>query len=166
MQTRQVCRIMSNHVVKPSIFIFCVEKELLAYKVKGKDGILADEDSDGKWLSVIENIDYCMQSRKQPIRWLHCHKIFTGHCFYTVHHHHANLNCVSFQVFSEFVTVSFSLITSLAVLFFMLQVMMTYTKHLLKCWAKNTSLTPRWTWTLMRFPMATFVTCLKVIWHF
>ena len=37
-------------LLKPSICIFCAEKELLAYKVKGKDGILADEDSDGKWL--------------------------------------------------------------------------------------------------------------------
>ena len=68
---------MSSHVVKPIIGIFCAEKELLAYKVKGKDGILADEDSDGKKHSVIENFEYyCMQSRKQPIRRLDCHKIF------------------------------------------------------------------------------------------
>lgn len=52
---------MSSHVVKPIIGIFCAEKELLAYKVKGKDGILADEDSDGKKHSVIENFEYyCM----------------------------------------------------------------------------------------------------------
>ena len=51
-------------------------------------------------------------------------------------------------------------------LFFMLKVMMTYMKHSLKCWAKNMSLTPIWTWTWTRFAMETFVTCLKVIWYF
>lgn len=51
-------------------------------------------------------------------------------------------------------------------LFFMLKVMMTFTKHSLKCWAKNMSLTPIWTWTWTRFAMETFVTCLKVIWYF
>ena len=52
---------MSSHVFKPSIGIFCAEKELLAYKVKGNDGILADEDSDGKKHRVIENFEYyCM----------------------------------------------------------------------------------------------------------
>ena len=45
--------------------------------MKGKDGILADEDSDGRLQSVVENTEYYrMQSRKQPIRWLDCHKIF------------------------------------------------------------------------------------------
>ena len=29
--------------------ILFAEKELLTYKMKGKDGILTDEDSDGKW---------------------------------------------------------------------------------------------------------------------
>lgn len=46
-----------SHIVKPKLCIFCPEKELLAYKVRVKDGILTDEDSDGKRHSVLENID-------------------------------------------------------------------------------------------------------------
>lgn len=46
-----------SHIVKPKLCIFCPEKELLAYKVRVKDVILTDEDSDGKRHSVLENIE-------------------------------------------------------------------------------------------------------------
>lgn len=41
-----------------NICIFFAEKELLAYKMKGKDGFLADDNTDGKRnrLGVVENI--------------------------------------------------------------------------------------------------------------
>lgn len=89
---------------KLSICIFCTEKELLAYKVKGKDGILADEDSDGKLHSVIENIEYYrMQPRKQPIRQLDTHKMFaviTRVVLKVFYHSLPSHNLYCFQVFS------------------------------------------------------------------
>ena len=49
-------RILHTYQNSLNICIFLAEKELLAYKMKGKDGFLADEESDGKRNSVVEKI--------------------------------------------------------------------------------------------------------------
>lgn len=66
--------------------IFWTEKELLAYKMKGKDGILADEDSDGKqhsiFLKKILNMDACKRE-KRPIRQLEVIWFSSFCCFHS-----------------------------------------------------------------------------------